>query len=143
MLCNRILYLLEFVIIIVHAQKNQLVGVEHSPVLFLTDMENEFQIWEFFSHKMSPCTTLKFRDKFIYNVKIAGVPESVSHGQCLHFGLLQNIFKLMCLIGSVDCHYSCAYPCCCKHVCQPFRNILCPDSNTVSVFNPNSQHSFS
>ena len=138
-----ILNLLVFLVVVAHSQKEQLIGVIHSAVLFLTDMEDEFQMRELFSHKMSSCTAFKFRNKFVYNVKIACIPESVSHGQCLHVWLPENIFQLMWLVCCVDCYNCCTYFCSCKHVGQPFRDIFRPYADVVAFLNSDSQHSLS
>ena len=95
MLCYGVLNLLILVIVIVHSKQQKLIGVVHSAMLLLTHVENELQMWEFFSNKMVPCTGLEFRNQFVDDVEVACVPKSVGHRQCLHVGLPEHIFKLV------------------------------------------------
>ena len=101
MTCDVAFCFVQFLIVNIASQKQQLGRIEHSAVFLHTYVNNVFHIGETLALQMSALAGAKFRKHIVGHVHIIALPSSVGDAECMHIRVFAKIFQLSLFVVGV------------------------------------------
>ena len=136
------LHLVEFLVLDVLSQQQQLCGIIHTTVFLHANEHHILHIRETLTVQMATLATLQFRQHRIGHIDIVAIPCTISDTEGMHVGVLTEIFQLVLFIVGVHRN---------QHSTnlggrikegKPIGHIRCPDTHIRSFLHANGDQTF-
>ena len=124
------------------AQQDQFGGVVHPAVFFGTHEDHIPEFGEFFAFQETPLTLLQFRNQFVDHLDVVAVAPAVYQAEGMEVRILNEVFEFVGSVVGIDRDQHPSYFRGSEKISQPVGNIVCEDSDFVSLPDTQVQQRF-
>ena len=125
----------EFIIADLLTQCDDVIPIVHTGHFFLADINDVFQFGQFGALEFSGRAVFQLRADIVDHFDVlVGIPDAANQNQCRRIGLFHEIFQFKTAIAGVHRYHNGAHLTRAKLGIQPFRHIVGPYGDFVSLF---------